>query len=531
MRRLTTLVLCITAASRLSAQHEGHGPAERIGTVRFATSCDASVSSDVNRAIALIHSFEFGLSTRAFNEILARDSTCAMAYWGIALNAWTNPFVPDKRSASQLEQGRAAIARARSLAAKATERERGYIDAVALLYDDHETVDQATRVARYEQAMRALATRQPPDTEATIFHAVAVIASAPPADKSFANLREAGRTLERLYATQPNHPGLAHYIIHSYDVPPLAAKAESAATHYAVIAPSSPHALHMPSHTFTRVGWWEQSLTANRRAVDRSIEIGSIAEALHASDYSVYANLQMGRDSAAAAILKTIPALEAKFDVNALGSGASGSVGVFALAAMPARFALERRAWREAAELRPRSTPFPWTDAITHFARSLGASRIGNRAVARESLDSLAMLHQRLKSGGEPYWAEQVAIQELIARAWLLLADRRTDSALALMREAAAREDATEKAPVTPGPLAPARELLGDMLMQIGRPREALAEYRRTIAKEPNRFRALYGALQAARAAGDRKAAAAYAAELKTLCAKGERAECRSSTT
>jgi hypothetical protein len=290
---------------------------------------------------------------------------------------------------------------------------------------------------------------------------------------------------------QPNHPGLAHYIIHTYDYPALADKARAAAERYASIAPSAAHALHMPSHTFTRVGMWEESVNTNKRSVQAALTGGSIAEALHASDYAMYAYLQLGRESDAKAILDGLPALAARFDPNAVTGAAPGSAGVFALAAIPARWVLERGAWAEAAALEPKASAFPYAEAMTYFARALGASHVGDVAKATSAIDSLASIQQRLTASGEKYWAEQVAIQQLGAQAWLDLAEKRETAALEHMREAATREDATEKSSVTPGPLAPARELLGDMLGQLNRRAEATAEYRATLQKEPNRRHSL----------------------------------------
>jgi hypothetical protein len=477
----------------------------------------------MDRAVALLHSFEFGAAIRAFEAVLVADSTCAMAHWGIALGRWTNPMSVGNRAPALLALGRQASDAATRLAAGATERERGYIAAVARLYDDYEHVDQQTRVAAYEQAMADLVARQPADTEAKIFHAISLVAAAPPTDKSYAQQRRAGAILASLWTAQPDHPGLAHYIIHSYDVPALAPSAAAAARRYADIAPAAAHALHMPSHTFTRLGLWEASVRTNRRSVEVAIRDSSLAEVLHASDYLEYAYLQMRRDSAARAVLDGLPALAARFDPSVVMGAAPGSAGVFALAAIPARYALERRAWTEAASLVPTASAFPYAEAMTYFARALGSAHLGRLAAARAAVDPLGAIHERLRARGESYWAEQVAVERLGAQAWLDLAEGRRADALAHMREAAAREDATEKSAVTPGPLAPARELLGDMLMELGRPADALTEYRRTMAKEPKRFRTLDGARRAASAAGDRAAAAIYAGELETLTGSAAR--------
>ena len=496
MMRTATLLAALVFGSlpvRATSQEHTHGAASKdsVGTVHFATSCSPRVESQFNRAVALLHSFEFGASIRTFNEVLGADSTCAMAYWGIALSRWSNPMAAGVRPVSLLEDGKKSVESAIRLSARATERERGYIRAVAQLYDDFEHKNQEARVLAYTRSMTDLVAKQPADTEAMIFRAIALTASAPPTDKTYANQREAGRILEQLWIKQPNHPGIAHYIIHSYDFPALASKAERAAERYSVIAPSAAHALHMPSHTFTRTGMWKESIETNARSMKVAVASGSIGEALHASDYSMYAYLQMGKEQQAKAILDGLPALAARFDPNAITGAAPPSAAVFAIAAIPARWVLERQAWSEAAALKPRTTDYPHADAMTHFARALGASHTGDVAKAKSSVDSLAAIAKRLTANGEPYWGEQVAIQHLAAQAWLDLAEHRTDDALKHMREAVTREDATEKSAVTPGPLAPARELLGDLLIELHRPAEALAEYRKTLEKEPNRRHSL----------------------------------------
>ncbi|HEY8848109.1 MAG TPA: hypothetical protein VIO12_02385 [Thermoanaerobaculia bacterium] len=485
------LTLPALAAYSQEHAHPEAAPTEKLGTVHFATSCSPSVAPQFDRAVALLHSFEFGASIQAFNAVLAADSSCAMADWGIALSRWTNPMAAGNRSVAQLRQGQQAVDAATRLGVHASDRERGYIHAVSQLYDDFEHKDQRTRVVAYASAMNQLAMQQPADTEARIFYAISLTASASPTDKTYANQLKAGSILEALWAKQPNHPGLAHYIIHTYDYPALADKARAAAARYASIAPSAAHALHMPSHTFTRVGMWQESVDANNRSIKVALSTGSIAEALHAADYDMYAYLQMGKESEAKAILDGLPALAARFDPNAITGAAPGSAGVFALAAIPARWVLERSAWAEAAALEPKASAYPYTEAMTYFARALGASHIGDLPKAKAAVDSLASIQQRLSATGEGYWSEQVAIQHLAAQAWLDLAEHRENDALMRMREAAAREDATDKSAVTPGPLAPAHELLGDMLTELKRPAEASAEYRATLQKEPNRRHAL----------------------------------------
>jgi hypothetical protein len=513
------LIPCVATATLAAQAHDRphRDAAAKLGTVHFPTSCRPAVAPRFDRAVALLHSFEFREAIAGFEAVLAEDSTCAMAHWGLAMSRWTNPMSTANRAPAQLKQGRASWEAATRLASRATPRERDWIEAVGQLYANFETVDQGTRVAAYERAMDSVVARHPGDSEARIFHALALTASASPTDKTYAKQLKAGAILEAAWREQPDHPGIAHYIIHTYDVPALAARARVAAERYARIAPSAAHALHMPSHTFTRVGLWKESVETNRRSAELALRDGSISEALHASDYAAYAYLQMRRDSAAKAIVDGLPALAAKFNPDAVTGAAPGSAGIFALAAIPARWALERRNWAEAAALVPRSTQFEWSDAMTWFARSLGASHTGDLTAARAAVDTLTAIEARLRAKGEGYWSEQVAIQALGAQAWVDYVENRTDSALARMRRAADREDATEKAAVTPGPLAPARELLGDMLMLMDRPVDALVEYRASLEREPGRYRTLDGARRAAMASGDRAAAARYSEELRKL--------------
>ena len=515
--RFATVSFSLLAATA-QAQDHVHPSADKLGTVHFQTSCTTAVAPAFDRGIAWLHSFEFAAAIRSFEEVLKADPDCAMAHWGIALSRWTNPMSVANRSPAQLQRGRAAIEAAKAISNhRITQREKGYIAAAAELYENFEKVSQAERVGSYERAMAKLASDNPNDEEAQIFHAISLVAAASPSDKTYTNQKKAGAKLEAMWEKQPDHPGLAHYIIHTYDYPALAGEASRAARRYAMIAPSAAHALHMPSHIFTRTGMWKESIETNLRSRDIAEKTASIAEALHALDYAAYAYLQLQRHADARRVLDQLPALEAKFDVNAITGAAPGSAGVFALAAIPARYALERNAWGEAASLQPKRSDFPWTDAMTWFARALGSARSGNPAATTIAVDSLESIHGRLAGKDEPYWTEQVAIQHLAAQAWLDLAEGRADSALSRMKRAAAREDATEKSAVTPGPLAPARELLGDMLMELGKPAEALAEYQKTLQKEPNRYRALAGGVRAAAATGNTAAEQELLAKLAAL--------------
>jgi hypothetical protein len=510
-------VMVLIVAPGAIAQDHDHALAEKLGTVAFATSCSATAQPQFNRAVALLHSFEFLRAIDGFGATLTADPSCAMAEWGIALSRWSNPFAVGVRPAAPLRLGRDAVARARTIGPK-TDRERAYIDAVARLYADFETSDQTVRVIGYRDEMGKVAAAYPDDTEATIFYALAIAAAASPTDTTFADQRKAGAMLEALIAHQPDHPGLAHYIIHSYDAPPLADRALEAARRYATIAPSAPHALHMPSHTFTRLGYWQESIETNTASGAAAKRDGSVAEELHTMDYRIYAYLQTAQDRGARQMLDALPEVAARFDPNAVGSAAPGSAGVFALAAIPARYALERGAWAEAAALEPHPSKFPYADALTFFARAIGAARIGEIATVRSSMDALEKIKRELLEMKEAYWAGQAEIQRLSASAWLAFAEGREADALADMRAAATLEDRTEKAAVTPGPLAPARELLGEMLLALKQPAQARKEFEATMKKEPNRFRAVSGAARSAALAGDRAAARRYYDQLLKIC-------------
>jgi hypothetical protein len=366
--------------------------------------------------------------------------------------------------------------------------------------------------------------KYPEDHEAQVFYALAIAASEDPADKTYAGRLKAGAILEKLFEQEPTHPGLAHYIIHTYDVPALADRALVAARRYSEIAPGAPHALHMPSHTFTRTGYWQESIESNLAAAAAARREGQTAEELHASDYEIYAYLQTGQDDAARRILDSLLEIASRFDPKAVIGGAGGpSTGYFALAAIPARYALERRDWKQAAQLPLQETPFPHTDAMTWFARGLGAARLGRAPAANESATALMQIRERLLKAGENYWAQQVEIQELEVEAWAKLAEGKKEKALWQMKSAAELEDATEKSAVTPGPLAPARELLGEMLLVMKEPTQALEQFEATLTKEPARFRALYGAGRAAQLSGSREASQRYFGELLKVCAHADK--------
>jgi hypothetical protein len=515
-------VFLLTLAASCCAQEHRHGKGEKLGVVHMATSCDVAAQQEFDRAVALLHSFQFGRAIEGFNAVLREDASCGIAYWGIALSDWSNPFAPGMKDKRQLQAGRESAERGGKLGAK-TEREQSYLAAVSKLYSDYESTQQRTRLIAYREAMGEVAAKYPKDHEAQIFYALAIAASEDPADKTYAGRLKAGAILEKLFEEEPAHPGLAHYIIHTYDVPALAGKALMAARRYSEIAPDAPHALHMPSHTFTRTGHWQESIDTNIAAAAAARREAQTAEELHASDYEIYAYLQTGQDEAAGRIVDSLREIETRFDPKVVISGAGGpSVGYFALAAIPARFALERRDWKRAVQLPLRETSFPYTDAMTWFARGIGAARLGQTAAANESATSLQQIRERLSKTNEAYWARQVEIQQVAVVAWAALAEGKKEDALRQMKSAAELEDETEKSAVTPGPLAPARELLAEMLLEIREPAEALEQFKITLTKEPGRFRALYGAARAAQLGGSPQESQKYFGELLKFCAHSD---------
>ena len=513
----------LALAARCLAQEHQHGNSEKLGTVHFATSCNEVAQKEFNRAVALLHSFQFSRAIEGFNAVLGEDATCGIAYWGTALSDWSNPFATGMKDKSQLQAGRESAERGKTVGAK-TERERAYLGAVGKLYSDYEGTPQRARLIAYRDAMGEVAAKYPEDHEAQIFYALAIAASEDPADKTYAGRLKAGAILEQLFEQEPAHPGLAHYIIHTYDVPALAGRALVAARRYSEIAPDAPHALHMPSHTFTRTGYWQASIDSNIAAAAAARREGQTAEELHASDYEIYAYLQTGQDEAARRIVDSLPEIASRFDPKAVISGAgSPSTGYFALAAIPARYALERREWKQAAQLTQLETPFPHTEAMTWFARGLGAGQLGQAQAARESVAALKQIRERLLKAGENYWAQQVEIEELEVGAWAALAEGKKEEALRQMKSAAGLEDGTEKSAVTPGPLAPARELLGEMLLEMKEPAQALEQFEATLTKEPGRLRALYGAGRAAQLSGRREASQKYFGELLKVCGRADK--------
>jgi len=486
---------------------------QQLGNVHFATSCNETAQRRFDRAMRYQHSFWYTQSKEVFEEALKADPECAIAYWGIALSYLNNPHAAIP--APNLPLGLAAIRKAQEIGAK-TQRERDYIDALALMYVDYDKVGHTPRIQAFLKALEALAAKYPDDDEAQIAYAITLNTSASPADKTYAQQLRGAAILEPISKRLPQHPGVTHYLIHLYDYPALAEKGLDAANRYAKIAPAAPHAQHMPSHIYTRVGYWKESIASNIASARAAKADKEPADQLHGMDYLVYAYLQLGQDQKAREVVEEM--------TNVPGVNPTIRAAAFALAASPARYMVERNDWKGASELQvqPRAA---YADAITHFARALGAARSGNPEAAKPDIAKLAELRETLRTANDAYWAEQVDIQWQGANAWALYADGKYDEALKAMSKAADVEDNTEKSPVTPGPLAPARELYGQMLLQRGMASEALAAFEATKAKEPNRFNGFAGAAMAAERLGDKAKAKENYQKLMSLAADAERPE------
>jgi hypothetical protein len=502
MRALLIAALICSAADVNTALGEplhSHPPPEKLGTVHFETSCAAAVQGQFDHAVALLHSFAYDAAAREFHAIAARDAGFAMAHWGVAMSAFHQLWSPP--DAKALDLGREELLAARRSDAR-TERERELIAAAAIYFNDSDPGHHATRAKEYEAAMQSAARHLPGDDEVQVFYALALIATAPPTDRLHANQKRAAAILEPIYHRRPDHPGVAHYLIHAYDSTELASLGLPAARAYAKIAPSAPHALHMPSHIFTRLGLWEDSIRSNEAARRVAHEQGDIGEELHAMDYLTYAYLQRGRTADAERVVEQL---------RAMGSllGNDFKVG-YAATAMPVRLAIERRRWNDAAALEPLPGSAPHVAAIAYWARALGNSRSGHTDLADADVARIDACRSESRSHGDDYWARQTDILSKEARAWRANAQGLTNDAVSLLRAAAQAEDVLEKLPVTPGPIVPAREQLGELLLDLHRPDEALRELTRALQDAPGRQAGLEAAVRAAEDAGNPAAAAAF---------------------
>ena len=492
-----------------------------MGTVHLVHSCQDEAVDHLARGLALLHNMTYEEAASNFARATEVDPGCAMGYWGQAMT-YVHPLWSDPPSAETFQQGAALLEEAR----KAAENDhvRAYIDALAGYYKVGKGDSEKPNLEGFEEGWRAYHERYPNDPEGAAFYALAQLGTVDPSDKTFARQRAAGNLAEQVLAENPDHPGAHHYIIHAYDNPALADAADEVARSYGDVAPEVPHALHMPTHTFTRLGMWQESIDWNRRSANAALErpVGDATSLhyFHALDYLAYAYLQISEDQKAEAVLNELRSVEPPYQPHLASA--------YTFAAVPARLALERQKWEEAANLQPREpSQYPWdetvpaVEAITYFARALGAARSGQLEQARQDLETLASIQQSLAENSS-YWATQVEIQRLSALAWLQLAEGSQDQALATMRSAAELEATTEKHPVTPGEVLPARELLGDMLLELGQPAEALRQYEIALERSPNRFNSLYGAGRAAELSEDAETALRYYQELVEVTADGE---------
>jgi hypothetical protein len=527
MLRILQALILSGAASLLQAQdeHAGHNFSSDFGKVHFNISCSPAAQQQFDRAVAMLHSFFYPETEKAFQSVAQQEPSCAMAYWGIAISQRPNPLTAPF-AAVLLKQGWEAIQKART-AAPPSQRERDWIEALAVFFQDYDTVDQRMRSLRYETAMERLHDRYATDTEAAAFHALALLEAVDLTDKKYSKQLKAAEILERLQKTQPDHPGVVHYLIHSYDYAPIASKGLPAARRYAALAPSAPHALHMPSHIFSTLGMWQDAIKSNLAAdaanrayaastnPNAASKPATIAARYHNLDFLTNAYLQLGQDKHARAVV------DERNSIGALPADA-GMTAQTGFAALAVRYAFERGAWKEAAVIPPINTPFKQADAIIWFARALGAARSGDIAVSKQSLSQISRLQKELVSAGDPYWAEQVGIQETAASAWIALADGNPGQAITLMETAADLEDRSEKHIAMENRLSPMRELLGELLLVAKKPADALREFERSLRVVPNRFRSLAGAGQAAAQSGKKKLAQSYFKQLLSMTANAD---------
>ncbi len=515
------LVMVSLAAWAGETQHHHTLTKEELGAVHFANSCAEGVATDFDRAVALLHSFQYEQAEQAFAAVADKDPRCALAQWGVAMANYHGLW-----DSGDLQRGGAAEKKAAVLAAtnpRTTAREKAYIEALGEIYRQ-DGKDKAAHAQAFERKMGALSAAYPTDTEAAIFHALALAITAPKTDKTYANQRQCGELLEPIFRKQPHHPGVAHYLIHCYDNPALAEEGLEAARAYAKIAPASAHAQHMPSHIFTRVGSWEESITSNRTSAavatkdEQTSRNGEARDQrLHAMDYLEYAYLQSGRVAEARRVLEELRALSPVPGLTLTGN--------YATAAIPARYAMELGKWQEASELRADETAVPWAQAITWMAVGVGGARSGNREPARQAEQKLAALRDATAAQANTYWANQIEVQRREVAAWLAEQSGKHEEAISGLQSAAELEESMDKHAVTPGAITPAREMLAQLLLLQEQSKQALAEFEAVLRVAPNRFNALYGAATAADSAGDAELAAKYFRQLTQVAIGDERPE------
>jgi tetratricopeptide (TPR) repeat protein len=488
MMQLVLIVAFVFPTFSLAQEDHHHPAPEKLGAVSFPTSCNPETQREFNRAVALMHSFAYKAADAAFRSVAGQDSHCAIAHWGIAMThfhqLWDLPPSPGDSSAAQEEIRQATMLE------ESSDLERGFIHALSMVFNDA-SVPYRTRATNYETAMHELAAANPKDVEAQVFYALALISNASPSDKEHRRQKQAADLLEPLYREFPDHPGIPHYLIHAYDNQELASRGLPAARAYASIAPSAPHALHMPSHIFTRLGLWDDSIASNLAARSAGHQQGDIGEELHAMDYLAYAYLQTGRDPEAAGVIQQLKAMQNP-------NMADFKIG-YAATAIPIRYIVERQQWSDAETVTdPPVSAQPQVVAIAAWARGLGFARSGDAQQAGKQAEALRQLEDRLRASGNGYWASQVDIMRREVMAWVAQAANRPDEAAVILRGAADDEDGIEKLPVTPGPIIPAREQLGELFLAQGNPASAARAFAIALVNAPGRRGALRGAAQAA---------------------------------
>jgi len=515
MSRILIVILGVLCWVCVARAQEKTGDAEKLGKVHFAVSCLPATQPQFDRAVAMLHSFWYPQGFNAFTEITKSDPGCAMAYWGMAISRRGNPLV-GAPSAQVLRDGLEAASKAKLADAK-TQRERDYVSAIEIYYKDWETLDYRTRVLAYEKTMEHMYLGYPEDSEAAVFYALAMneAITVLPADPNFTRQLKAGAILEKVLAANPEHPGALHYLIHSYDFPALADRGLAAARTYGDVAPSAPHALHMPSHVYSMLGMWQDSIKSNQAAL-------SVAKGYaHALDFMVYAYLQLAQDIEAKHGVERDAELQKNQGAAAVNPTGAVLAGYTALAAIPARYAIERGAWAEAAGLEPQHST-PVADAIIYFTRAMGSARGGDLEGARRNIAQLKQIQEGLVQSKDDYWAQQVEIQWTAATAWAAYAEGEKDSATKLMRTAADLEDGSEKHVAMENRLWPMRELLGDLLLESNEPGLALKEYEASLQLARNRYRGYYGAAKSAQLSGDVDKARMYYGKLVDLCSTAD---------
>ena len=504
-------------------QHHHDADKEKVGTVNFPVQCSAESQKQFSRAVALLHSFAYEEAERAFSDIVAKDEKCAMAYWGIAMSYYHPLWAPP--SQAEFAKGSAAVSKAKALL-KDSQKEKDYIMAIDGYYKDADRLSHSERALVFHKAIEQMYQRYPEDIEAAAFYALSLNATASAKDKTYANQKKAVVILEKILSENPDHPGGYHYIIHNYDYPELANLALPAARKYSKIAPAVPHVLHMPSHIFTRLGLWQESIQSNLDAAKAGIALmektdpgATHYDHIHALDYLMYAYLQLDQDAKAKEILKQLQAVK-RVDVQSFSAA-------YSFAVAPSRFAIERNQWKEASQLSLLHPDFPWNkypygEANLYFARAIGSARIAELESAKKDLEKLGTIKQAMIDAKDPFWPDQIETQRLSVAGWIAFAEGRKDEALKLLQEAADLEDSIEKHPVTPGPIIPAREQLGSLLLELNNPSEALKAFENSLSRSPNRLRGLFGAARASELVKDHEKAKIYYKQLIELTSAGD---------